>query len=81
MATLKQSFNEIFKAYEERTGKKLQVTYIPVSELDARLAANPKDFPAYLHKFWATAGPFRRTENHLYPDWNPSPVIDHVPVA
>jgi len=76
-----KSFNEIFKAYEERTGKKLQVTHIPVSELDARLAANPKDFPAYLHKFWATAGPFQQTENHLYPDWNPSPVIDHVPVA
>jgi len=76
-----KSFNEIFKVYEERTGKKLQVTYIPISELDARLAANPKDFPAYLHKFWATAGPFQRTENHLYPDWNPSPVIDHVPVA
>jgi len=76
-----KSFNEIFKAFEEKTGKKLQVTYIPVSELDARLAANPKDFPAYLHKYWATAGPFQRTENHLYPDWNPSPVIDHVLVA
>ncbi|KAN0124406.1 hypothetical protein V8E52_002055 [Russula decolorans] len=76
-----KSFNEIFKAYEERTGKKLEVTYIPVSELDARLAANPKDFPAFLHKFWATAGPFQRTENHLNPEWNPSPVIDHVPVA
>ncbi|KAF8489374.1 NAD-P-binding protein [Russula emetica] len=76
-----KSFNEIFKAYEERTGKKLQVTHIPVSELDARLAANQKDFLAYVLKFWATAGPFQRTENHLYPDWNPSPVIDHVPVA
>jgi len=76
-----KSFNEIFNAYEERTGKKLQVTYIPVSELDASLAGNPKDFSAYLHKWWATAGPFQRTENHLYPDWNPSPVIDYVPVA
>jgi uncharacterized protein YbjT (DUF2867 family) len=76
-----KSFNEIFKAYEERTGKKLQVTYIPVSELDARLAANPKDFPAYVHKFWATAGPFQRTGNHLYPEWNPSPVIDNMPVV
>ncbi len=52
-----------------------------VSELDERLAANPDDFPAFLHKYWATAGPFKRTENHLYPGWNPSPVIDHVPVA
>jgi len=76
-----KSFNELFKAYEEKTGKKLEVTYIPVSELDSRLAANPEDFPIVLHKFWATAGPFERTDNHLYPDWNPSPVIECVPVA
>jgi len=42
-----KSFNEIFKAYEEKTGKKLEVTYIPVSELDAKLAANPGDFPSF----------------------------------
>jgi len=76
-----KSFNEIFKAYEEKTGKKLEVTYVPVSEFDARLAANPGDFPSFLHKFWATVGPFERTDNHLYPNWNPSPVIDNVPVA
>jgi uncharacterized protein YbjT (DUF2867 family) len=76
-----KSFNEIFKAYEEKSGKKLEVTYIPVSELDAQIAANPKDFRFFLHKFWATAGPFQRTDNHLYPDWNPTPVIDHLPAA
>jgi hypothetical protein len=78
---LKQSFNEIFKAYEAKTGKKLEVTYVPVSELDAKLAANPEDFGSFLHKIWATTGPYPQTDNHLYPDWNPSPVIDHVPVA
>jgi hypothetical protein len=78
---LKQSFNEIFKAYEAKTGKKLEVTYIPISELDARRAANPQDFVSYLHKFWATAGPFSHTDNHLYPDWNPSTVLDNIPVA
>jgi hypothetical protein len=57
------------------------VTHIPVSELDARLAANPGDIFALLHKFWATEGPFPRTDNHLYPNWNPSPVINYVPVA
>jgi hypothetical protein len=36
--------NEVFKAYDEKTEKKLQVTYVPTSEYDARLAANPKDF-------------------------------------
>jgi len=76
-----KSFNEIFKAYEEKTGKKLEVTYVPVSDLDAKIAAHPEDFPTVLHKFWATVGPFPRTDNNLYPNWNPSPVLDSVPVA
>jgi hypothetical protein len=67
--------------YEEKTGKKLQVTYIPITEIDARIAANPGDFTSILHKFWATDGPFQRTDNRLYPDWNPSSVIDNLPVA
>ncbi|KAI0250538.1 NAD-P-binding protein [Lactifluus subvellereus] len=76
-----KSFNEIFKAYEAKTGKKLEVTYIPVSELDARLASNPQDFAAFLHKVLATAGPASKTDNDLYPDWNPSSVVDNIPVA
>jgi hypothetical protein len=54
---------------------------MPVSELDARLAANPGDIYSVLHKSWANMGPFQRTDNHLCPDWNPSPVIDNVPVV
>jgi hypothetical protein len=71
----------VFKAYEEKTEKKLQVTYVPVSEYDARLAANPKDFAAFRNRYWATTEPFNQTDNHVYPDWNPSAVIDNVPVA
>ena len=71
----------MFKAYEEKTRKKLEVTYIPISELDARIAANPKDIPALLHKALATDGPFPRTDNHLYPDWNLSSVLDNLPIA
>jgi hypothetical protein len=78
---LKQSFNEIFKAYEAKTGTKVEVTHIPISDVDARIAANPEDLPAILHKFWATAGPFQRTDNDLYPHWNPTPVLDNIPVA
>ena len=78
---LKQSFNEIFKAYEAKTGKKLQVTYIPLSDLEERLAANPQDLVSYLHKLWATNGPFSRTDSHLYPDWDPSSVLDNLPVT
>ena len=77
---LNLSFNEIFRAYETKTGKKLEVTYVPVSELDARLAANPKDLASFLHKVGATVGPFSQTDNHLYPDWKRSPVLDNVSV-
>jgi len=76
----RKSFNEIFKGYEEKTGKKLEITYVPVSVFDARVAANPDDLPAVLHQFWATAGPFPRTDNHLYPNWNPSSVVDNLRV-
>jgi hypothetical protein len=52
------------------TGKKLQVTYIPVSELETRTFPNPKDFAAQiraqLHVSYA-----------IYPDWNPSSVVDN----
>lgn len=76
-----KSFNEIFKAYEAKTGKKVEVTCAPISVYDARIAADPNDLPALLQKYWATAGPFPKTDNDLYPGWNPSPVLDHVPVA
>ena len=76
-----QSFNELVKEYEAKTGKKVEVTYIPVSELDARLASNPQDVSAYLHKRWATLDRHLETDNHLYPDWNPSSVVDNIPIA
>ena len=80
--SIEQSFNEIFKEYEAKTGKKVEVTYIPVSELDARLASNPQDFSSFLHKLWATTdGRGLKTDNHLYPGWNPSSVVDNIPVA
>lgn len=78
---LKQSFNEIFKEYEDKTGKKLRATYIPLSDLKARIAADPQDFVSYLHMTWATQGPFSQTDNYLYSDWNPSSVLENVPVA
>ena len=77
-----QSFNEIVKEYEARTGKKVEVTYMPISELDARLASNPQDLPAFLHKLWATTDTRQlETDNHLYPGWNPSSVFNYFPNA
>ena len=76
-----QSFNEIVKEYKARTGKKVEVTYVPVSEFDARLASSPQDVVAYLHKLWATTEGPLNTDNYLYPNWNPSSVVDNIPIA
>ena len=81
MKVSNQSFNEIVKGYEAKTGKKVEVTYVPVSELDTRLASNPQDIVAYLHKLWATTERSLKTDNHLYPNWNPSSVVDNIPIA
>lgn len=76
-----QSFNEIFEEYEAMTRRKVEVTYVPVSEYDERLASNPNDVASFLHRLWATTDERSETDNHLYPDWNPSSVIDNIPVA
>ena len=80
-----QSFNEIFKGYEAKTGKKVEVTYASIPDLDARLASNPRDIAAFLHKLWATVDPVQSSkqdiDNHLYPNWNPTPVIDCLPIV
>jgi hypothetical protein len=50
--------------------------------MNARIAANPEDISAVLHKYWATAGPYySHTDNDLYPNWNPTPVLDLLPIA
>ncbi len=73
-----QSFNEIFKGYEERTGKKLDVTYRSLDSLRAKLVENPQDFDAYLHLTWATGGLTGKPDNGLYPEWNPTKVLDVI---
>ncbi|KAH8993477.1 NAD-P-binding protein [Lactarius akahatsu] len=72
------SFNEIFKGYEERTGKKLDVTYRSLDSLRAKVAENPQDFDAYLHLIWATDGTNGTPDNGLYPEWNPTKVLDII---
>ena len=39
---------------------------------------NEEDIVAFMHKCWASDGSFKRTDNDLYPDWNPSSVIDNA---
>ena len=74
--TRSQSFNEIFRGYEERTGTKLDVTYRTIDSLRAKLAENAYDFDAYLHIIWATDGLVGEPDNGLFPEWNPTKVLD-----
>ncbi|KAI0066750.1 NAD-P-binding protein [Artomyces pyxidatus] len=73
----RQSFNQIFKAYEQRSGHRLEVAYRTVPELQAALRANPKDMGSQMHLSWASGEAIVGTpDNNLYPDWNPKKVID-----
>ncbi|KAI0259733.1 NAD-P-binding protein [Gloeopeniophorella convolvens] len=72
------SFSEIFKQYEAKTARKLEITHIPVSELNEKLAENPQDIVSFLRKFWAVYGPLERLDNNLYPGWNPSSVANNL---
>jgi hypothetical protein len=75
-----QSFNQIFKEYEERTGKKLNVTYRSESELRAAISKNPADVASVLQLDWGLGGGLVGTLDQLsvsdYPDWNPKTVAD-----
>ncbi|KAI9457886.1 NAD-P-binding protein [Russula earlei] len=72
------SFNEIFRGYEERTGKKLEITYRSTESLRQKVEENPYDFDADLHLNWATDGLVGEPDNALYPDWNPTKVVDII---
>ncbi|KAI0067604.1 NAD-P-binding protein [Artomyces pyxidatus] len=74
----RKSFNEIFEAYEAKTGKKVDVTYKSINELEAAVAANPADFLSMLHIRWVLEGTIKTSDSYLYPDWNPKPVIDYL---
>lgn len=74
----RQTFNEIVEAYEAKTGKKLQVTHTPRSELEAMLEKDPEDFITRLRLSWDNGGGVvgDETDNNLWPDWNPKKVLD-----
>jgi len=76
----RKSFNQIFKQHEERTGKKLNVTYRSKSELEAAKAKNPSDVPSFLQLEWGRGGGLVGSLDQLsvseYPDWNPKTVAD-----
>lgn len=76
---LLQTFNEVIKEYQQETGKTLDVTYRPVSELEAALKANPADFIAFLYLEYengeGTVGKLEEVDNALWPEWNPKKAV------
>lgn len=65
-------------AYEAKTGKKLEVTHTPRSELENILEKNPEDFVTRLRLSWDIGGGVVGDEidNNLWPEWNPKKVLD-----
>jgi len=76
----RKTFNQIFKHHEERTGKKLNVTYRSEAELEAAVAKNPSDTLSFLQLEWGRGGGLVGSLDQLsvseYPDWNPKTVAD-----
>ena len=70
-----QSFNEILRSYEEKTGKTLEINRIPPSELEKR-----SDPVSALTLRWergegVVGDPL---DNDLYPGWNPKKVLEYI---
>ncbi|KAI0067602.1 NAD-P-binding protein [Artomyces pyxidatus] len=75
----RMSLNEVFKAYEAKTGKKVVITYKSVSDLEAAVASNPHDFASHLHLLFALGeGIVGTPDNDVYPNWNPTSMIDYL---
>ncbi|KZO98444.1 NAD-binding protein [Calocera viscosa TUFC12733] len=72
------TFNRAIAAYEARTGKKLDVTYVPLEELKQRATGNPADIRYFLAtRFDAgtTNGP-EEEMNVDWPDFHPQTMVE-----
>ncbi|TFY63177.1 hypothetical protein EVG20_g6417 [Dentipellis fragilis] len=76
------SFNDVVKQYEAKTGKKVDITYRSIADLQAAIKANGQDFASVLHLSWAQGGGVvgkpEELSNGLYPGWNPKKVIEVI---
>jgi hypothetical protein len=72
-----QSFNEVFKLYEEKHGKK---TYISIEELKENIKGNPYDIVSFLqHDIAIGQGAVgSTTDNAKWPEWNPKPIEEFI---
>jgi len=69
------TFNEILRSYQEKTGKTLEINYLPPSELEKR-----SDFVSSLLLRWVRDGGAvgDPVDNDFYPGWNPKKVIEYI---
>jgi hypothetical protein len=74
------SFNEIFKAFETKRNKKIDVTYIPINELKERIAENGRDISTVIHLEWAEGRGLvgEPLDNDKWLEWKPSKVIEYL---
>ncbi|EIM81417.1 NAD-P-binding protein [Stereum hirsutum FP-91666 SS1] len=76
------SLNEIYKAYEARTGNKVEVTYRSIPELQKTMKNNPKDIGSMWQCLWAlgvgiVGTPEQVSESiRVWPEWNPKKISD-----
>lgn len=72
--------NDIIGEYERRTGKTIKVTYLPTKDLEKAVAENENDILSAIRLLWATGkgvvGDEAEVDDHEFPDWNPTRVID-----
>jgi len=72
------TYNELVVAYEEKTGKKLEVTRIPREVLAEKAAAGDL-FAMFYREMDVNGGEVGKPlDNDLFPSWNPKKVLDII---
>ncbi|KZT53640.1 NAD(P)-binding protein, partial [Calocera cornea HHB12733] len=73
------SINGVLAAYQERTGKKLEVTYIPLEEVRER-ARDKGDVKAWLQLVWEEEGTYgaEGEMNVDWPEFGPQGVVNAI---
>jgi len=75
------TFNDVVRQWEERTGKKIDVTHIPRTDLEKKSEENPNDLTSRIWLDWdngngVTAKKQEELDNKIWPEWKPLGVID-----
>ncbi|KZO95528.1 NAD-P-binding protein [Calocera viscosa TUFC12733] len=74
------TMNKVAAEYEQRSGKKLEVSHRSVEEVQEAVRQNPNDVPETLRLDWEMGGGIVGTPeqlaNKVYPDWNPTRAVD-----